>query len=324
MSNSPVAIGIDVGGTKSLAMLVDRDGTILQELRSSSENDDTRGPGESMTDLLARQILEICETNNLVPADTPVGIGLPGLVRRDGTLAYAANLQSASGADFPALLRAKAGVTSVEMENDGNAAALAEHAWGAGRGVENFAAITLGTGIGGGIIANGELIRGRNGFGGEVGHMIVRAGGLRCACGREGCWERYASGTGLGVLAATAAQEGRLPELSARLGAANVRAEDVTAAAADGLEEAKALLREVAWWLAIGLSNLVEIFDIGHFVIGGGLSNAAGEILPVANAELVSLVMAGDMYLPFTVEPAALGSNAGALGAALVGMRRGA
>ncbi len=324
MSNSPVAIGIDVGGTKSLAMLVDRDGTILQELRSSSENDDTRGPGESMTDLLARQILEICETNNLVPADTPVGIGLPGLVRRDGTLAYAANLQSASGADFPALLRAKAGVTSVEMENDGNAAALAEHAWGAGRGVENFAAITLGTGIGGGIIANGDLIRGRNGFGGEVGHMIVRAGGLRCACGREGCWERYASGTGLGVLAATAAQEGRLPELSARLGAANVRAEDVTAAAADGLEEAKALLREVAWWLAIGLSNLVEIFDIGHFVIGGGLSNAAGEILPVANAELVSLVMAGDMYLPFTVEPAALGSNAGALGAALVGMRRGA
>jgi len=324
VSNSPVAIGIDVGGTKSLAMLVDRDGTILQELRSSSENDDTRGPGESMTDLLARQILEICETNNLVPADTPVGIGLPGLVRRDGTLAYAANLQSASGADFPALLRAKAGVTSVEMENDGNAAALAEHAWGAGRGVENFAAITLGTGIGGGIIANGELIRGRNGFGGEVGHMIVRAGGLRCACGREGCWERYASGTGLGVLAATAAQEGRLPELSARLGAANVRAEDVTAAAADGLEEAKALLREVAWWLAIGLSNLVEIFDIGHFVIGGGLSNAAGEILPVANAELVSLVMAGDMYLPFTVEPAALGSNAGALGAALVGMRRGA
>jgi len=324
VSNSPVAIGIDVGGTKSLAMLVDRDGTILQELRSSSENDDTRGPGESMTDLLARQILEICETNNLVPADTPVGIGLPGLVRRDGTLAYAANLQSASGADFPALLRAKAGVTSVEMENDGNAAALAEHAWGAGRGVENFAAITLGTGIGGGIIANGDLIRGRNGFGGEVGHMIVRAGGLRCACGREGCWERYASGTGLGVLAATAAQEGRLPELSARLGAANVRAEDVTAAAADGLEEAKALLREVAWWLAIGLSNLVEIFDIGHFVIGGGLSNAAGEILPVANAELVSLVMAGDMYLPFTVEPAALGSNAGALGAALVGMRRGA
>ena len=324
MSNSPVAIGIDVGGSKSLAMLVDRDGTILQELRSSSENDDTRGPGESMTDLLARQILEICETNNLVPADTPVGIGLPGLVRRDGTLAYAANLQSASGADFPALLRAKAGVTSVEMENDGNAAALAEHAWGAGRGVENFAAITLGTGIGGGIIANGDLIRGRNGFGGEVGHMIVRAGGLRCACGREGCWERYASGTGLGVLAATAAQEGRLPELSARLGAANVRAEDVTAAAADGLEEAKALLREVAWWLAIGLSNLVEIFDIGHFVIGGGLSNAAGEILPVANAELVSLVMAGDMYLPFTVEPAALGSNAGALGAALVGMRRGA
>jgi len=324
VSNSPVAIGIDVGGTKSLAMLVDRDGTILQELRSSSENDDTRGPGESMTDLLARQILEICETNNLVPADTPVGIGLPGLVRRDGTLAYAANLQSASGADFPALLRAKAGVTSVEMENDGNTAALAEHAWGAGRGVENFAAITLGTGIGGGIIANGDLIRGRNGFGGEVGHMIVRAGGLRCACGREGCWERYASGTGLGVLAATAAQEGRLPELSARLGAANVRAEDVTAAAADGLEEAKALLREVAWWLAIGLSNLVEIFDIGHFVIGGGLSNAAGEILPVANAELVSLVMAGDMYLPFTVEPAALGSNAGALGAALVGMRRGA
>ena len=325
MTVSPQAIGIDVGGTKALALLVDREGNVLHEVRTPAPHDTDQGPGVALAHVLAAQIDEICAATGLNPQTTPVGIGLPGLVTRDGTLAYAPNLDSASGANLPKLLHDIAGVQSVSMENDGNAAAVAEHAWGAGRGASEFAAITLGTGIGGGIIANGELIRGRSGFGGEVGHMIVRAGGIQCACGRQGCWERYASGTGLGALTVDAAREGRLPTLLAQHGAPeNVRAEHVTQAAAEGLEEAKEVLREVAWWLAVGLSNLVEIFDIGHFVIGGGLSTAAGELLPVATKDLVSLVMAADKYPAFTLEPAVLGARAGALGAALVGMSRGA
>ena len=325
VSSSPVAIGLDVGGTKALAVLVDRDGNVLHELRTPTPHDDSVGAGVATATVLAGQIREICAAHDLDVATTPVGVGVPGLVRRDGSLAFAPNLQSASGADFPALLRELSGSQSVSMENDGNAAAVAEHAWGAGRGSSEFAMITLGTGIGGGLIANGELIRGRIGFGGEVGHMVVQANGIRCNCGRRGCWERYASGTGLGTLTTEAAREGRLPTLVAQRGSAEVvRPEDVTAAAAQGLEEAAAVLREVAWWLALGLSNLVELFDIDHFVISGGLSNAAGQLLPVAREELVTMVMAAEAYAGFTLEPSQLGDRTGALGAALVAFQRGA
>jgi glucokinase len=211
------------------------------------------------------------------------------------------------------------------MENDGNAAAVAEHAWGAGRGTTDFAMITLGTGIGGGLIANGELVRGRHGFGGEVGHMIVQANGIQCNCGRRGCWERYASGSGLGLLAGAAARDGRLPVLVERCGGVGaVTPEDVTSAAAEGLDEAVALLDEVAWWLALGLSNLVELFDIDHFVISGGLSNAAGQLLPVAHRELSAMVMAAEAYNGFALETSRLGDRTGALGAALVAFQRSA
>lgn len=319
-----MAIGIDVGGTKVLATLVDAEGTIRHEIRRPSTHDDEGGAGAALANLLASIIVETCDVHQLDVATTPVGIGLPGLVRRDGTLAYAPNLATSSGANFPALLADRIGSTIVTVENDGNAAAVAEHAWGTGHGATEFAMITLGTGIGGGLIANGELIRGRQGFGGEIGHMIVQAGGVPCNCGRLGCWERYASGTGLGLLATRAAHEGRLPTLVAQLGgAAAIRAEHITAGALEGLEEATAVMDELAWWLAIGLSNLVEIFDIGHFVIGGGLATASEALVPQAATMLVQQVMAGDVYRPFTVEASALGSRAGALGAALIAQRRG-
>ena len=323
MNADNLAIGIDVGGTKALALLVAPDGTVVHEIRAASAHDATKGPGVAMAEVMAGQIMEMCVAHNLDVATTPVGIGVPGLVRRDGTLAYAPNLQSSSEANFPELLGRMSGSLKVFMENDGNAAAVAEHAWGAGQGKSEFALVALGTGVGGGIIANGELIRGSNGFGGEFGHMIVRAGGITCNCGRQGCWERYVSGTGLGTLTRTAAVEGRLPELVAQRGGPElVRAEDVTSAAAAGSEEARAVMSELAWWLALGISNLVEIFDIGHFVIGGGLSTASGELLPETAELLVELVMAGDKYPGFTLEPATLGERAGALGAALVAMRR--
>jgi glucokinase len=325
VSSSFAAIGLDVGGTKALALLVDRDGNVLHELKTPTPHDDTVGAGVATARVLAGQIKEICAAHDLDVANTPVGVGVPGLVRRDGSLAFAPNLQSASGADFPALLRELSGSTFVAMENDGNAAAVAEHAWGAGRGTTDFAMITLGTGIGGGLIANGELVRGRHGFGGEVGHMIVQANGIQCNCGRRGCWERYASGSGLGLLAGAAARDGRLPVLVERCGGVGaVTAEDVTSAAAEGLEEAVALLDEVAWWLALGLSNLVELFDIDHFVISGGLSNAAGQLLPVAHRELSAMVMAAEAYNGFAVETSRLGDRTGALGAALVAFQRSA
>lgn len=320
---SDVAVGLDVGGTKALAVLVSRDGEILDELRTSTPHDAQGGAGAATAKVLAEQITTLAERHTLSVSDLPIGIGMPGMVRRDGRLAFAPNLQTVSGASFPELLQESIGADLVYMENDGNCAALGEYAWGAGKGVDNFVMVTLGTGIGGGIIANGELVRGQSGFGGEIGHMAVEARGVLCGCGGYGCWERYASGNGLARLAFEWSSDGRLPQLTAeRGGAQNVRGEDVTLAARRGLDEAIALMNDVAWWLARGLANLIAILDTGHFVIGGGLSSAADQLLPSAREYLADLTFGYDKRPPIVVTPSGLTVHAGALGAAKVAFDR--
>jgi glucokinase len=210
--------------------------------------------------------------------------------------------------------------SSVFCENDANCAALAEHEWGAGHGISDFVMVTLGTGIGGGIVADGQLLRGRSGFAGEIGHMVVEAHGAPCLCGGRGCWERYASGGGLHRLTREAALDGRLATLVDRSNGdpRAVRAEDVTEAAAEGLDEAVALMREVGWWLALGLSNLAVILDSGHFVIGGGLSDASDLVLPAAREYLAELVEGYDARPTITVTTSMFGARSGAMGATLV------
>lgn len=318
-----LAIGIDVGGTKALAVLVTPEGDILDELRSSTPQDTTGGAGVATARVLADQVATLCARHGLDPVDLPIGIGMPGLVRRDGRLAEAANLVGAAGASFPELLAESLGATHVYMENDGNCAALGEHAWGAARGIDDFVMVTLGTGIGGGIVTNGVLMRGQNGFGGEIGHMVVQARGAICGCGGFGCWERYASGGGLARLTFEWANEGRLPVLAERCGGAqNVRGEDVTRAAGEGLDEALTLVDDVAWWLARGLANLVAILDAGHFVVGGGLSVAADLLLPRARVYLEELTFGYDKREAILLTPSGLTVHAGALGAARVAFDR--
>ena len=320
---SEVAIGIDVGGTKALALVATPTGDVVDELRSSTPQDAAGGAGVATAQVLAEQVSTLCARHGLDASTVPIGIGMPGLIRRDGHLAEAANLRAASGASFPDLLHDLVGAQHVYMENDGNCAALGEHAWGAARGVDDFVMVTLGTGIGGGIVSNGVLMRGQNGFGGEIGHMVVQARGAQCGCGGFGCWERYASGGGLARLTAEWANEGRLPELSARSGGAqHVRGEDVTRAASEGSLEALALIDDVAWWLARGLANLVAILDAGRFVIGGGLSVAADLLLPRARVHLEELTFGYDKREAITLTPSGLTVHAGALGAAKVAFDR--
>jgi glucokinase len=322
MSN--VAIGIDVGGTKALALMVARDGRVVGEMKSQTPHDEGFGAGEATAKVLVEQIYELCERQSLDPSQVPIGVGLPGMMRRDGHLAFAPNLQTASGADLGAQLGDALANSSVFCENDANCAALAEHEWGAGRGISDFVMVTLGTGIGGGVVADGQLVRGRSGFAGEIGHMVVDAHGAPCLCGGHGCWERYASGGGLHRLTREAALEGRLSTLVERCvgDPRAVRAEDVTAAAAEGLDEAVALMREVGWWLALGLSNLAAILDCGHFVIGGGLSEASDLVLPAAREYLAELVEGYDARPTFTVTTSMFGARSGAMGATLVAFER--
>jgi glucokinase len=318
-----VAVGVDVGGTKALALIVARDGRVLGELQAQTPHAHDDGAGAATAKVLTALINELCTRHALTFNEVPVGIGLPGMMRRDGRLAFAPNLRTASGADLGALLGESLGSSIVFCENDANCAALAEHEWGAGRGIDDFVMVTLGTGIGGGVVADGKLVRGRSGFAGEIGHMVVVARGAACPCGGHGCWERYASGGGLHRLTREAAMEGRLATLVARCGNASaVRAEDVTAAAAEGLDEAVMLMKEVGWWLALGLANLAAILDCGHFVIGGGLSIASDLVLPSAREYLMDLVEGYSARPAITVTSSMFGPRSGAMGAALVAFER--
>ncbi|MGA7835300.1 MAG: ROK family protein, partial [Acidimicrobiales bacterium] len=177
-----VAIGVDVGGTKALALMVARDGRIVGEVKSQTPHDEGFGAGETTAKVVVEQVVELCERRGLDPTQVPVGLGLPGMMRRDGHLAFAPNLQTASGSDFGAQLSAVLGNSRIFCENDANCAALAEHEWGAARGIRDFVMVTLGTGIGGGVVADGQLVRGRSGFAGEIGHMVVEAHGAPCLC----------------------------------------------------------------------------------------------------------------------------------------------
>jgi glucokinase len=245
---------------------------------------------------------------------------MPGLVRRDGVLSYAPNLQSANGSNLPVLLSRELGPVSVTVENDGNCAAVAEHRLGAGSGTHDMVMVTLGTGIGGGLVINGELVRGHNGFGGEIGHMIVDAGGALCACGVRGCWERYCSGSGLARLASEWSADGKLPILTAAH-PEGVTGLHITEAADHGSEEAKALLDHIGWWLAVGVGSLAVILDVRRFVVGGGLWKASRHLLPAATSFLKETTEGIEYRDSIEVMAATLGAQAGAIGAALVARR---
>jgi glucokinase len=312
------SVGVDVGGTKILAVLTDADGALHAEARRSTPPD-ADAPGVVVADTIADLVADLAAAVGRDLSELPLGVGVPGMLSLDGVLVASPNLQSASGADLSSVLAARLGGRRFLLANDADAAAVAEHRLGAARGVDDFVLVTLGTGIGGGVVANGRLVRGRGGFAGEIGHVVVDPAGPRCPCGKRGCWERYASGAGVARLSREAAVAGRLTELVARVGDAEaVRGEDVTHAAATGDREALAVLEEVGWWLALGLANLAAVLDPARFVLGGGLVEASALLLPPTRRQLVGLLQAGEQRPPIEVVAAELGSRAGAIGAALL------
>ena len=254
-----------------------------------------------------------------VGAVSAVGLGAPGLVDRSGTLRYGPNLPGVIDADFASLLHDGLGLPTV-VDNDATCAAWAEHELGAGRGCNHAVLVTLGTGIGAGIVVKGQVLRGAHGFAGEPGHMVVDPSGPLCPCGRRGCWERYASGSGLGRLAREAAAArrcGRVLELAGG-DPLDVKGEHVTAAAAGGDAEAREVLRQFGWWVALGLANLVNILDSEVLVIGGGLISAGELVLEPTRVAYRDLVLAADHRPEPPIVAAELGEHAGAIGAALL------
>lgn len=311
-----LSVGVDVGGTKILAVAIDEEGRrIGNEVRRPTP----RGT-VALFDALIGVLTEVRASAGDVDA---IGIGAPGLVDLDGRLAVGPNLPGIVDVSIRDELQARTKLP-VAVENDASCATWAEVKLGAAKGATEAFMVTLGTGIGGGIVSNGVLQRGAHGFSGEPGHMVVDPNGPACPCGRRGCWERFASGSGLGRLAREAAESGRGGRFVRLAGGDpdDVRGEHVTKAAMEGDPEALEVFRSFGWWAALGIANLVDLLDPDIVVVGGGLG-AAGEIVmrPIREA-FPSLVLAADHRPQVDIVPALLGAEAGAIGAALIGIER--
>lgn len=294
-------VGIDVGGTKLLGVAGDR------EVRRRTPSG---GPA------IVQAICEVVE--ELGGADA-VGVGVAGLVDREGVLHMGPNLPGVIGYPFAAELRERLGVPVV-VDNDATTATWGEWHLGAARGATEAVLVTLGTGIGAGHVTGGQLQRGAHGFAGEAGHMVVDPRGPQCSCGRRGCWERFASGSGLARLARDAAFAGRAAGVVELAGGdpEAVRGEHVTEAAKAGDRGALAVLREFGWWVALGIANLVNVLDPDVVVVGGGLAEAGELLVSPVRERFSELVLAPQHRPPVRIAAAELGERAGAVGAALL------
>ena len=311
-----VGIGIDIGGTKVLLVAVDRADTVLGEARVNSPDQ-----VEGLLDVLLPAITDLVDAVGC--EDFGFGLALPGLVGRDGLLTSAPNLGAAETAlDVPATIcdpivaaLADRGARAAAPENDATMAALAEARIGAARGRDDVLVVSIGTGIGGGLVAAGQLVRGAHGYAGEIGHMIVDAQGPRCTCGQTGCWEAIASGRALAEIARARATSGPLAKLAA---AGTLRGEDVVEAARHDDATARAVIDEFAGNIALGLVNAIEILDPDVIVLGGGLITASDVVLGPTRRAFERRVRPAHRRSGEDLVPAELGSRAAAIGMALL------
>jgi glucokinase len=315
--------GLDVGGTKLLALAFDPESPgrwrVTRRVPTPRSPDDLLATVEA---LVAEMGSEAARIHSAIQLHA-VGLGIAGLVQRDGSVRVGPNLPGIADLALADLLAERLQVP-VAVENDATAATWGEHREGAGLGVAEMVMVTLGTGIGAGIVTGGHLLTGVNGFAGEVGHMIIDPDGPLCPCGQRGCWERYASGTGLGRLGREAAEAGLLSAVVEGVGGdpEAVRGDQVTAAALAGDPEALAVLEAFAGWVALGLANLTNILDPEVIVIGGGLVAAGDALLDPVRSAFARTIYAGDRRVLPRIVPAELGASAGAIGAGLLAAER--
>lgn len=306
-----MSLGIDIGGTKVAAGVVDLHGHIVTELRRATPGRDARAVEnvieELVTELSSRFVID------------SVGIGAAGWMDlADSTVVFSPHL---AWRDEPLreTLETRLG-RSVLVTNDADAAAWAEWRFGAGQGCDRMIMLTLGTGIGGALVIDGRVERGSFGMAGEFGHQIIMPGGHLCECGNRGCWEQYASGNALGREARALAEK-HSPMAAEILAAAGGRRKDITGSlvterALAGEATARELVAEVGDWLGLGIANLAAALDPALFVIGGGLS-AAGELMLEPARRNFRRNLTGRGYRQeAALVTATLGAGAGLVGAA--------
>ena len=310
-------IGIDVGGTTAKAGVVDEEGKILAKSVCKT------GKERAFEDIAA-DMAELCrrvvrESGHEMADIAAVGVGIPGEQDpRSGLVAFCNNL---GWVNVPLMQRLREALgLSVYVDNDANVAALAESAFGASRDVKSSILVTLGTGVGGGIVENRRVRTGAHGVGGEIGHMVVVMDGEKCNCGHRGCWEKYASATAIIRMGRALMEEKPDCALARQLGgdAAQLNAKAVLDLAKAGDADCMGIFETYVKYLCVGLANLINIYDPDMIVLGGGVAYAGDFLLDAVRAALGDYV-----YCPALswarVELARMGNDAGIIGAAMLG-----
>jgi len=312
-------IGIDLGGTNVAAGIVEEDGKLLGKASVPCP----RG-GEAVADAIAQAAHLAAETAGVsVEGAKGVGLASPGTIDPEtGTVLHAYNLEL-DHVPLAGMVSERLGGLPTLLENDANAAALGEFIAGAGRGKNSLVAVTLGTGVGSGAVLGGKLYTGFNYAGMEAGHTVIRRGGRQCTCGRKGCWEAYASATGL-IKSTREAMEAHpdstLWKLAPTLEEVNGKTPFDAAQAGD--KAAQAVVDEYVEDLACGLANLINILQPEVVCLGGGVSKQGEALLKPLRAALDREEFTKDSPRRAQVREAVLGNDAGIIGGALVGLYR--
>jgi glucokinase len=301
------AIGVDVGGTKIAATVVTPGGKILNEVRYPTQ----AVPPNRLIETIAAAITEV--KNGFEVGG--VCLAVPGLIlAAENKVIISPNLHEIENIPLDEEIGRRTGLY-VTVENDANAAAWGEFRYGAGKDVEHQIFITLGTGVGGGVITHGVLLRGADGAGGELGHVTIESAGPRCGCGNHGCLEALASGTAIRRRAREVASDQPYSALGRLAVEREVLGEDVTRLAHEGDEAALQVLQETGRWLGIGLAGFVNTFNPEVIAVGGGAARAGELILGPARKE-VQLRAQSPSRDTVEIKEATLGPESGALGAA--------
>lgn len=308
-------IGIDLGGTNIAAGVVDDFGNLLR--KSSVPTKADRAPGEIIEDIISL-CYEVCEINNIsIESVVSIGIAVPGGVDdASGQIIFTPNIPF-SGINIVNLLSQEFENTRIGVINDANAALLAELIVGSAKGMQNAVMITIGTGIGGAIAINGKIISGANGAAGELGHIVIQRNGKQCACGRRGCFERYASATALIELTkqeiSKCSDIGEYTEMSK---AQQINARVAFDAYKLGDNAAKRVIDEYIDALTCGIISLINAFQPDVFVIGGGVSGEKEFLIDLIQPFIDKEDYARDYKKRSEIVTALCGNDAGIIGAA--------
>ncbi len=318
-------IGVDFGGTNIAAGIVDNEGNLI--IKRSTKTKRYRPLSEIMADLLSLCDEIISRANIKKEQVTTIGLGIPGNIHPDGKrVVYGNNINSLTNANIEKIIKDHYPQMEVYLENDANAAALAELMCGVAKGKKNVVMVTLGTGVGGGIIIDGKIYAGQNSAGGEIGHIVIKHDGEKCTCGRRGCWEQYASVTALLRQTADAIDDYPDSKIYDLIDGKKIKISGRTAfdAMRMGDECGKAIVNKYIEYIGVGVVDMINILQPDMVVIGGGISKEGDNIILPLREYVKKNVYAGEVdNIPQTeIVAATMGNDAGIVGAALLYMQK--